>query len=350
MDIDNIKLDQIFNKYYDQGFEIIKENVHALQGNGNIDDKFIFDRIVEIKAFRKQLRKLSKIPVIEQRSDEWYDVRQQLITASDFGQCCGVGKFGNLKDIYRKKCGYEIDSFGTGFMAPLIWGQKYEDIATAIYEHRQSTHINPFGLVKHPTISFFGASPDGITDNGIMLEIKCPYKRKIDGHIVDQYLYQMQGQLAVCALNECDFLECAFKEYIDEDDFWEDLDETECFSEDLMEKGIVLHIHNHSEKKYIYSKIYENKKAVKTWLDSQLLLYKDYECSIDYFKLMKYNLQKVYRDKTFFEEKIIELEEVWNKIVEYRCDKIAYEKAVEKRIVKKRAVKCLFSLKPEEMI
>jgi putative phage-type endonuclease len=315
-----------------------------------VSDEFITARITEIKSFRKQLTKLSKIPLIEQRSDEWYDVRNKLITASDFGQCCGVGKFGNIKDIYMKKCGYEIDTFGTGFMAPLIWGNKYEDVATTIYEKRQSTHINPFGLVKHPTIEFFGASPDGISDNGIMLEIKCPYKRKIDGHIVDQYFYQMQGQLAVCELNECDFLECGFKEYVDEDDFWEDWDQTECFAEDNMEKGIIVNIHNHPEKKYIYSDICISQKELKVWLNNTLTSFNKYEISIDYYKLFKYNLQKVYRDKDFFNEKIIELENVWNNVVKYRSDKTAYDSAVQKRIVKKRVAKCLFLSNDEETI
>jgi hypothetical protein len=45
-----------------------------------------------------------------------------------------------------------------------------------------------------------------------MLEIKCPYSRKIvDGVIPDKYKMQIQGQLAVCKLKECDYIECIFK-------------------------------------------------------------------------------------------------------------------------------------------
>ena len=46
-----------------------------------------------------------------------------------------------------------------------------------------------------------------------MLEIKCPYSRKIDGVIKPEYFSQMQGQLEVCDLEYCDFLECDFQKF-----------------------------------------------------------------------------------------------------------------------------------------
>jgi hypothetical protein len=38
---------------------------------------------------------------------------------------------------------------------------------------------------------FFGASPDGINELGIMVEIKCPFKRKLKKipSIIEQYYY-----------------------------------------------------------------------------------------------------------------------------------------------------------------
>jgi putative phage-type endonuclease len=342
--MDILLLDKIINTYWKDGEKMIHEHANAF------DSKFIDDRISEIKCFVNQLAILSKITVIEQRSDEWYKIRNTLITASDMGQALGVGKFGNVKDFYIKKCNYEPDTFGTGYMAPLEWGNKYEQVATNIYEIRQCTKVNPFGLIKHPNIDFFGASPDGITDCGIMLEIKCPFKRKIDGKIVDQYYYQMQGQLAVAELNECDFLECEFNEYIDEYDFWEDWDSSECLSENKMEKGIIVHLINHPTEKYLYSNIFTHRNEKSSWLSKTLLLYKDYEYYIDYYKLEKYNLQKVYRDIAFFEEKIKDLKNVWANIIKFRNDKVAYDEAVKKRIVIKRPIKCLFVKDPESNI
>jgi putative phage-type endonuclease len=155
---------------------------------------------------------IKSLPVIEQRSDEWYRIRDQMITASDFGQALGVGNFGSVKDFYIKKCGYqEPPPF---YMGCLGHGIRYEPVATRAYELDMATTVHEFGLLQHPELQFLGASPDGITDHGIMIEIKCPFKRKIDGAIVDQYYYQMQGQLDVCNLDVCHFLDFAQKTFI----------------------------------------------------------------------------------------------------------------------------------------
>ena len=60
---------------------------------------------------------------------------------------------------------------------------------------------------------------------GRLLEIKCPNKRKInttgslDGDICPHYYFvQVQTQLYVTQMDECDFLQCQIEEY----DSWED--------------------------------------------------------------------------------------------------------------------------------
>ena len=35
------------------------------------------------------------------------------------------------------------------------------------------------GLVVHPELTWLGASPDGVTNTGRLIEIKCPFKRLI---------------------------------------------------------------------------------------------------------------------------------------------------------------------------
>lgn len=337
---DAVVLDAIFNKHYKAGLEIIMENVSAAFGK-KYSEQFIAERLAKTKKYRKQLRKLMKIPTIEQRSQKWYEVRNNLITASDMGQALGVGKFGSVRDLYVKKSGYEDVPFGT--FPALEWGVRFEAVATRIYERRQNTHINEFGLVQHPTISFYGASPDGITDNGVMLEIKCPYKRKIDGHIVDQYYYQMQGQLEVCDLDECDFLECAFHEYFDEVDYDADWNKAKTMSADETEKGIIIVVGENPEGlKYLYSEAGDTRANLKKWLKAQEHITNKYDHQIMYYKLKLYNVQKVIRDKEFFSEKIKLLKDVWDNILRYRSDKKAYDIEIGKREVKKRPVKCLF--------
>ena len=307
-------------------------------------DEYIIGKINRIIRNKKTLKKLLRIPRIEQRSKEWYTARNGLITSSDHGQALGVGKFGNVRDFFVKKSGYEVVEFPS-FIPSLEWGVRYEPVATAVYEKRLNTKVHEFGLLKHPKIPFYGASPDGITAQGVMLEIKCPFKRKIDGRIVDQYFYQMQGQLEVCDLDECDFLECAFYEYMDDVDFDQDWNASRTFSKSGCEKGIIIRDNKISE--YIYSKN-SSKKLLKAWLNSQILELnnkygEDVDFDVFYYRLDGFHIQKVLRDKQFFKEKIIELGEVWNKIVEYRQNKPLYDKEIGKKEVKKRVQKCLFS-------
>ena len=63
-----------------------------------------------------------------------------------------------------------------------IHGTKYEPIATTAYEIRNKTSVIEFGCLPHPIYTTLGASLDGITPDGIMLEIKCPYSREIKGY------------------------------------------------------------------------------------------------------------------------------------------------------------------------
>ena len=95
-----------------------------------------------------------------------------MITASDLGQTLGDGKFGTPNQIFKKKCGYEEEVMFNNYIPPLKWGCMFEPIATDIYMKRQMTYVYEFGIIQHPSISYFGASPDGITKEGIMLEIK----------------------------------------------------------------------------------------------------------------------------------------------------------------------------------
>ena len=59
----------------------------------NISRDFIRNRLQKIKSYKKQLKEINKIPVIVQRSDEWFNTRKNLITASDMAQALNKGKF-----------------------------------------------------------------------------------------------------------------------------------------------------------------------------------------------------------------------------------------------------------------
>ena len=125
------------------------------------------------------------------------------------------------KDIILKKCGKGKPFTGNKYT---MHGQIYEDVAIGIYESRHNyIKVYEFGLIAHPTVSCLGASPDGITPEGTMIEIKCPPKRVITGIVPHEYTCQMQIQLEVCNLQVCHFFECLIIEYKNKEEYLEDV-------------------------------------------------------------------------------------------------------------------------------
>lgn len=231
-----------------------------------------------------QVGKLLSIKKVEQRTPEWYEMRMTMITASDWAAAIGKGHFGNKNDFILKKC-----DKGPKFKGNIYteWGVKYENVATRLYELRTKNKIYEFGVLKHPTILFLGASPDGITAKGIMLEIKCPYSRKITGIVPSHYWMQIQGQLEVCDLAFCDFLECKITEYSGMNEYLEDVEVNppvfdygvdeklqmkyengKIFlrTEDGMEKGAVLTYNTPTgENRYFHSELGISKEEFEEW-------------------------------------------------------------------------------------
>ena len=258
----------------------------------------------------KQLKHLLSLPKVEQKSQEWYDMRQNMITASDFAQALGDGKFGTVEQFYKKKCYGEVFVSNPFFK----WGNMFEDVALRIYENLHTVKIYEFGLLKHPHYEFFGASPDGISEKGIMVEIKCPMKRKIiQGDVPKQYYYQIQGQLDVCGLEECDYFECEFSTG----------NYTTIKNSDY--RGVILEA---PEQKYIYSPgVNLSIEDLKAWEESY-----DRSYIRHIWKMEKYNIVRVKKNKEFINEKMTLLQQVWHNILRYRKDTEAYEREVGKNI------------------
>jgi len=290
------------------------------------DIAYIEERRRKIHTYQDQLSRLKNIPHIEQRTKEWYEMRNTMITASDFAAALGDGKFTSQKEFFKKKCGFEEHVFNP-MIPPLKWGVMFEPIATSIYEQRYATKIQEFGILRHPTIPHFGASPDGINHLGIMLEIKCPFKRKITGDIPLQYYYQIQGQLDVCDLDECDYLECDFEEVYDRERFFAELDDVDTF-----EKGIILErmetdVDGNKMPKYVYSDVHHknNRCDLQRWFDDAMIdAGNSEEIKPHFWMLNVFNVVRVYRDKEFIEDKFGDLEEIWDRLNAYKKDQNLY--------------------------
>ena len=281
--------------------------------------------VTELKAnyLREKVIALKNIHQPVQKSKEWYEMRNTMITASDWGNILTDTHISGQNDILLKKCGE--DKFFT--CAAMDWGNKYEEVANLIYQYRNKVEVLEFGCIRHPFLNFLGASPDGITHDGIMLEIKCPISRKITGIPPHHYWCQVQGQLEVCELDRCDFLECSIKEYENDN---EELYLNDNYENDYTlnsfgnEKGVIAQFYRKDEKKilYEYSNVCIIGNDLNEWKKNIMNLY-SYDDNIIFTKFSYWRLEEVscipiYRNQEWFNESKIKLENFWNKVLKYR--------------------------------
>jgi putative phage-type endonuclease len=212
-------------------------------------------RLDSIKKYRKELNSLLQLPLMKQRSEEWFEARKTRLTASDLYDAV---KGGNIRiKLAKKKANIITDNINYNAIPALKWGTMFEPMATRCYSQKMNNiNIHDFGLICDVDNAHFGASPDGINELGIMLEIKCPYSRKIiDGVIPDKYKMQIQGQLAVCKLKECDYIECIFKSIENKEDYLE-------LGNTTVNHGIIAEFYN-SKGEYIYYYSDANKTPIE---------------------------------------------------------------------------------------
>lgn len=261
------------------------------------------NRVVELLAYRTQLYKLLETPQVEQRTPEWYSMRKDRLTASDTAQALGKSKYGSVNQLVEKKAFPDKFPFGNAMQVPALrHGVIYESMALRCYrQQNDNIKVHEFGMIAHPSLSCYGASPDGISELGIMIEIKCPLKRIIDGIIPDNYWYQMQGQMAVCDLKECDYIECDIQEFKVEDEYKQKVD-----NDKKTEHGIVLEL---NDEKLVYSPEYMTKDECINWIKTI-----DNVKKINYWYLRKMLVQRVKFDEEKWRECEPLIVKFWEKV------------------------------------
>ena len=265
------------------------------------------------------VKRLLEIPVIEQKTAPWYEARHKVISASDFGQALGEGKFGTARDLIIKKV--EMPEHGTLNNPFFAHGNLYEQVAADVYAKMHNTKLYDFGLLFHPTVPYAAASPDAITEDGIMVEIKCPLKRKIypGAAVPTQYYYQIQGQLDVCELECCDYFEC---EFVGCKSTWQ-------FEASENTKGVFV---KHPDETVTYGPlVLKDKDESLDEIEAFVEKHKG-TGAIQYWVMNVYNLKRVTRDKEFITKVLEDLGEVWKKILYYRENRDAYKTEILRSI------------------
>lgn len=279
-----------------------------------------------------------------QRTPEWYLFRHGLITASNIWKV--LGSDANVNSLIYEKCkpsgvrerlasvdeGIEDEVLSSSIAAtttsvntqsPLHWGVKYEPVTAMIYEKRGNSVLGEFGCIQHKEHAFIGASPDGVVVErnnpayGRMLEIKNVVNREINGIPSMPYWIQMQVQMEVCDLEECDFVETVFKEYdyMDEELFY-----TNVANRVYEYNGVILYFIKRnfldSSPKYVYMPLSASldKASVDAWIDQQKQANKD-----DYVLFKRiywyceiYSCVLVHRNREWFAAALPKIRETWS--------------------------------------
>ena len=172
---------------------------------------------VIIRMYHPAIVKALARPRIESHTPMWYAARERTLsgksrlTASDLASVLGLNPYCSRKLLFRRKTGQTARMMGNFATA---WGHKYEDEAAQAYEKTTGKLLVrgdngcDLGLFIHDVYDQFGASPDRIAkDFPILIEIKCPVRRKITHNIPEYYYPQVQMQLWILDLEECHFVQ-----------------------------------------------------------------------------------------------------------------------------------------------
>jgi hypothetical protein len=171
---------------------------------------------------RARIEALLNRPQIQQRTEEWYADALGVLSASQFSIILKQGRTRAL--VVKEKAvpgPFPIENRRTVVMTeelnPFTWGIRFEPVVKMIYERITQTRVVDLGRLKHQKDPRLAASPDGLVVKGPPLnlgrfvEFKAPVSRILNGSVPDDYMVQMQIQMEVGDVEECDYFEVRFQ-------------------------------------------------------------------------------------------------------------------------------------------
>lgn len=163
----------------------------------------------------------------EQRSAEWLNLRLGCVTASNIARAMKkltrasgdkkAGDWAGSHDEYVREIAWELITRTPAqhyVSQAMDLGTEFEGEAKIEFWMASGIEVKNVGLVRHPTINFLKASPDGLLlDEGI-LEVKVPLLKThqqylIDDIVPEEYVPQMQCQMLCCEASYGEFVSYA---------------------------------------------------------------------------------------------------------------------------------------------
>lgn len=168
----------------------------------------------------RTIQTLLQLPQVEQRTANWYAEAANILSASQFSTILKGGRTrgqlvldkgtGNVDTSTRRTVVLTMD------LNPFTWGIRFEPVVKQLYSALTGTCIAELGRLRHRSDTKLAASPDGLIVEGPpqrlgrFVEFKAPVSRPIQNKIPSDYLIQMQIQMEVGQVEECDYFEVKF--------------------------------------------------------------------------------------------------------------------------------------------
>jgi putative phage-type endonuclease len=157
-----------------------------------------------------------RIAAIQQGTPEWLQLRAGKVTASRVADILAKTKTGPsasrqnylIELAIQRTTGTIPESYTN---AAMEWGTQTEPQARVAYEVKTGNFVDQVSFIDHPSMEWFGCSPDGLVGDDGLVEIKCPnsathweyFKAK---EPPKKYYIQMQAQMACTGRAWCDFV------------------------------------------------------------------------------------------------------------------------------------------------
>lgn len=162
------------------------------------------------------IERLLSAPQVEQRTAEWYEESLQILSGSQYATIFKTPR--TRGHLVLEKAGLVKREFTpknvvyTEDISAFTWGIRFEPVVKAIYEDMTQSTVKDLGRLRHSTNPKLGASPDGLVTTGERMgrftEFKAPVSRGIQQEkIPEDYWIQMQIQMEVGDVEECDYFE-----------------------------------------------------------------------------------------------------------------------------------------------
>lgn len=159
--------------------------------------------------------------IVEQRSQEWFDMRKGKITSSEIHKIMGGKTIFDLTDTAKtyllEKVSESLGGFAQSAMgAALDWGTDLEPLAIDTYSRIKGYTVDKASFI--PVGDYYGGSPDGLVQPDGIIEVKCPYnsanhfkhgliKTAEDfKRIASNYYYQCISNMICAEARWCDFI------------------------------------------------------------------------------------------------------------------------------------------------